>query len=406
MATEFEEAATAGGGGSETEDASKSGRGPSENTVQATRRRRSVPGARPEEPKLSTPLPPAPGAANSSSTATDPWTVPQSVRDRFVQDGNRFYFPDGALAIRDRGRKLATPSENTEVIRSLIEIAQSRRWSEITVSGTERFRQEAWRQGRLGGLSVRGYQASDEERAQLIRALGKSLPSTSERPANSDAIQESAAAAQSHTGRQPLRDKPVRFAGRLLEHGADAYRHDPNQQPSYFVKLQTEQGTREFWGKDLERAVVGSLSQPQIGDEVILQRAGRDAVTVRRHTRAEGGPETERQVETFRNRWVLEKREFFEQRATAAGVVRQETIEARQAVKSHPELAGAYAALRAAQLVARRFTESDDRSTFVARVREGLADQIERGGSLPSVKVRSQVRPAPNKPRDLPNLER
>jgi hypothetical protein len=406
VATEIEEAATAGGGGSETEDATKSGRGPSENTVQATRRRRSVPGARPEEPKLSTPLPPAPGAVNSSSTATDPWTVPQSVRDRFVQDGNRFYFPDGALAIRDRGRKLATPSENTEVIRSLIEIAQSRRWSEITVGGTERFRQEAWRQGRLGGLSVRGYQPSDEERAQLIRALGKSLPSTPERTAGAEDSQASPAAAPRQADRQPLRDKPNRFAGRLLKHGADAYRHDPNQQPSYFVKLQTEQGTREYWGKDLERAVVRSLSHPQIGDEVILQRAGRDAVTVRRQARSEGGAETERELETFRNRWVLEKREFIDQRATAAGVVRQDTIAPRHAVESHPELAGTYAALRAAELISRRFTESRDRSTFVARVREGLADQIERGGSLPSVKVRSRLRPPPSKPRDLPNLER
>jgi organic radical activating enzyme len=57
---------------------------------------------------------------------SDPWTVPQSVRDRFVQDGHRFYFPDGAAAFKDLGRKLTTPSENTQVVHGLIEIAHSR----------------------------------------------------------------------------------------------------------------------------------------------------------------------------------------------------------------------------------------------------------------------------------------
>jgi hypothetical protein len=38
------------------------------------------------------------------------------------------------------------------------------------------------------------------------------------------------------------------------------------------VRLKTREGTREIWGKDIERAVAKSLTQPQIGDEVILQR--------------------------------------------------------------------------------------------------------------------------------------
>ena len=37
-----------------------------------------------------------------------------------------------------------TASENTEVVRSLVEIARARGWTEVTVRGTERFRKEAW----------------------------------------------------------------------------------------------------------------------------------------------------------------------------------------------------------------------------------------------------------------------
>jgi len=48
------------------------------------------------------------------------------------------------------------------------------------------------------------------------------------------------------------------------------------------VRLKTRDGIREIWGKDIERAVTKSLTQPQIGDEVVLQRTGREAVCVTR----------------------------------------------------------------------------------------------------------------------------
>src|SRR5690348_16343458 len=100
------------------------------NGMQASRRERkarppSAAAARESDPSAS-PEAREPARARSTDSIpradTDPWTVPQSVRDRFVQDGHRFYFPDGAPAFRDLGRRLTTPSENTQVIHSLIEI--------------------------------------------------------------------------------------------------------------------------------------------------------------------------------------------------------------------------------------------------------------------------------------------
>jgi len=52
----------------------------------------------------------------------------------------------------------------------------------------------------------------------------------------------------------------------------------------------TRDGVREIWGRDIQRAVAKSLTQPQIGDEVVPQRTGRDAVTVKRQERDPGGP--------------------------------------------------------------------------------------------------------------------
>jgi Large polyvalent protein-associated domain 7 len=369
------------------------------NAIEAGRRRSKAGAAATRE----TPRAPAAEAPPSAKPATvppadsDPWTVPQSVRDRFVQDGNRFYFPDGAPAFRDLGRKLTTPSENTQVVHSLIQIAQSRRWSEVTVTGTERFRREAWKQARLAGVAVRGYRASEEERAELIRALGRNLPGPAERidsvsasapvsDAPQVAVPAADTAAVSNMGAGPTE----RIAGRLMEHGKDAYRHDPDQPSSYFVRLQTPSGPREVWGKDLERAVSASLTRPKIGDEVVLQRTGRDAVTVLRSERDESGAPTERPLDTYRNRWVIETREFLEQRAKAAQVVRNSAIEPREAVRQHPELAGTYLSLRAAELASRALRDPADQRRFVAQVRRVLAQEIERGEPLQPVRLKDR----------------
>ena len=337
----------------------------------------------------------APSAVSSTATAaalqradTDPWTVPQSVRDRFVQDGHRFFFPDGASAFKDLGRRLTTASENTQVVHSLIQIAHSRGWTEVTVTGTERFRQEAWRQARLEGLAVRGYRPTDMEQAQLVRTLARGFA----RPVDSiSADPQPTAPAPPEVRREAPRQFPEeRYVGRLLDHGKDTYLHDPDAEPSYFVRLGIPGGYREIWGKDIERAVAKSLTQPQLGDEVILRRTGRDPVTVKRAETDSQGQMKHKEVEAYRNRWVIERREFFEQRAAAAQMIRDASIRAQDGVREHPQLAGTYLNLRAAELAAQRLRDPQDQKRFVSQVRAALADAIERGEPLQPVRLRER----------------
>jgi conjugative element/phage-associated large polyvalent protein len=373
--------------------ASSAPREPALNAIQASRRpKRNRTSESPRAAALDGDGAPATGSPAAASTLqhadSDPWTVPQSVRDRFVQDGHRFFFPDGAPAFRDLGRRLTTVSENTQVVHSLIEIARSRGWTEVTVTGTERFRQEAWRQARLEGLRVRGYRPTDLEQAQLVRALARGLS----RPADSissDPEPPAQASQAPREARPPLVDE--RYVGRLLDHGKDTYRHDPDAEPSYFVRLGIPGGYREIWGKDIERAVAKSLTQPELGDEVILLRTGRDAVTVKRPERDAEGQVRHKDVEVYRNRWVMEKREFFEQRAAAAQVVRDESVAPQAAVRQHPELAGTYLNLRAAGLAAQRLRDPLDQKRFVSQVRTALADAIERGEPLQPVRLRERA---------------
>jgi hypothetical protein len=323
------------------------------------------------------------------------------VRDRFIQEGNRFYFPDGHEAFQDRGRKLTTTSENTQVVTSLIEIARSRGWTEVSVTGTDAFRREAWREARLAGLSVRGYRPSDEERVQLVRALGRRREAAPEvaDSAATDPPQPVPAPAADHRTNQ-------RIGGKLIDHGRDFYRHDPNEAPSYFVRLQTPEGPREVWGKDIERAVSQSLSQPKAGDEVVLQRTGREAVTIRRWAKDAQGERREAPLETFRNRWVLETREFLDRRSTAAQAVRDPSVRPQEAVRSHPELAGTYLNLRAAELASRVLRDREDQRRFVQQVRLALARDIERGEPLQPVRLRERARTRPPQERQREELAR
>ena len=99
--------------------------------------------------------------------------IPDLVKARFIQADNKYYFPDKTHAFDDRGTKLATRSENQEVVRSIVAIAQTRGWDRVTVRGTEDFRRVAWLEASLSGIEVSGYKPSKVEKAHLETRLAR-----------------------------------------------------------------------------------------------------------------------------------------------------------------------------------------------------------------------------------------
>jgi len=82
-------------------------------------------------------------------------------------------------------------------------------------------------------------------------------------------------------------------AGRLVEHGAAPYEHDPQKSDSYFVTLENDKGEqRTLWGVDLERAM--KEAAPEIGEKIGLQHLGSTPVTLPDGT------------ETHRNTWKVQ----------------------------------------------------------------------------------------------------
>jgi hypothetical protein len=344
----------------------------------------------------------ASGAA-AKEAASGAQAVPDEIRERFIGIGEKYYFPDGTAAFTDHGVKLTTRSENTEVIRSLVAIAEVRGWGEIRLTGTERFRKEAWFAARLSGIEVRGYTPTAFEEERIVRAIARreagatgrgaeerGEPSGESAPARPRSVRAGQQSTPAASERGPL-------TGRLVDHGRATYRHDPKEPMSYYVRLETERGDREIWGVDLERAVRDSLSRPTIGDEVTVRALGRDPVTVRspQHDR-EGRVVGSEEIATHRNRWIIERSDFLAERAAAAQVFRDEAIIASDGVKAHPELQGSYLQLQAARLGAERdIRDSEDRVLFVSRAREAIANAIERAEPLEPVRLRENPAQAP-----------
>jgi len=80
--------------------------------------------------------------------------------------------------------------------------------------------------------------------------------------------------AQLYAGQDEFAD---RHAGRLVEHGAAPYEHQPGKSESYFVTLESDKGQRNtIWGVDLERAM--KEAGPEIGDRIGLQHTGSEPV--------------------------------------------------------------------------------------------------------------------------------
>ena len=335
--------------------------------------------------------------------------IPASVKERFIQVDNQYYFPDKTYAFGDRGTKLVTRSENQEVIRSIVAIAKAREWNRVTVRGTEDFRRTAWLQASLSGIEVSGYQPSKVEKAHLEILFDRSgrenslEPSTdrqqltthniTEQPekvvktpddprevATMDARQKSTLTTPAIPVISPAVLRASVITGKLLEHGAARYQNDSKKELSYFVKVDTAQGEQTLWGVDLERAV--AESGVTRGENITVEKQGSKPVTARERLFDENNKEVgERPINTHRNKWrvgSVDKAEAFANGDRA------------DAVKKYPDLAPLYGTVAAAYKFAeQQFPDSkENQARFMTIARQVVTEKIAHGEPVPTPKIR------------------
>jgi hypothetical protein len=329
------------------------------------------------------------GAPQEKAGESPSSRVPDSVHERFIQIGDNFYFPDGTEAFRREQNRLTTRSENAIVIQSMVAVAREESAKGVVeVGGTDFFKKEAWFAASLAGLRVEGYQPTEFERERLVRALaarGGVKPRDREQEAPGEP--KSAAPKRDRPEERPLNTNEL-ITGKLVDHGPAPYKHNPKEAMSYFVRIETERGDRDLWGVDLERAFRHSLSNPGIGDEIGIRAIGKEAVTVRAAKQDASGREIGREeLDTHRNQWSVERKEFLDQRQDMAAVFRDPSISASEGIKRHSGLEGSYRKLEMGQVHAEgQYNSSMHRAQFVDHLREYLAKSIEYGQPLESAR--------------------
>jgi len=321
----------------------------------------------------------APRLGTGSPSKPESDAVPEGVRKRFVQVGAKYYFPDGTRAFTDRGRRLTTASENTVVVQSLVQIAQARGWSNITVSGTERFRREAWFAASAANLIVRGYKPTLFERESLAKSIERRGEKRSASP-------EQPVASKAKTDEDRL------LVGRLIDYGRATYKHDPHESMSYYLKIDTGRGERTVWGVDLERAFREAQTRPQLGDEIGVRRRGHEPVVVNANERdGDGRVIGQKPLDTHRNQWIVEKSEHFASASTRStadtGGARPLSTEAQ---------------LKAAEAFARqKIRDPEDQKRFVEQVAQRLRKPDVQKPAAPRVATATPERAKTTPPRKL-----
>jgi hypothetical protein len=234
-------------------------------------------------------------------------------------------------------------------------------------------------------------------------------PEEPRRATNGPAAARAAAGRAISSGSVPSRMRGGQLlVGRLTEHGRAHYQFRSGEDLSYYVKLLTSRGERTLWGKDLERAITASETKAKVGDLVGARRVSRQAVTITaRHRDAEGRVVRQEEQHAHRTRWVVEKVQFFAERARLARQLRDEQADVRESVRAHPELKSSFLSLRAAEaFAAQRIADPSDRARFLDLVRTAMAGSIQKGEPLPSMRLRDQRARAEAAPSKVPSAKR
>ncbi|MGH8290540.1 MAG: hypothetical protein ACREV7_16235 [Steroidobacteraceae bacterium] len=165
--------------------------------------------------------------------------------------------------------------------------------------------------------------------------------------------------------------------GVLVKHGRAPYGFQGGGQPSYFVTVNTERGERTLWGRGLERAIADSHTQPQPGEAVGVRENGITPMTVvTRERNLKGEVVTVNRADTPRGHWVIERRDWFDERMAAAEALRDARISRREAIRNHPLglVSVCHHLSLAAEFASHRIPDPEDRQRFVDAVRQALEE--------------------------------
>lgn len=212
-------------------------------------------------------------------------TMPPDIDKHFLKVGKHDYHfqknPD-TVAFSDRGNKLETKSNSAFVADTMVKIALARGWDEIKVTGSETFKREVWFEAASRGMSVKGYQPNDVDKAKLEAYL-KRQPRTHEGQNTLEPV--------ATRGNQPVKSRQELMAHSFRNDSPDeAIKKFPELAPAYAGveaqrrRVQAEQLTATQTQVALERInrnAANSIEKGKIPAVQVEERERTEAVRVR-----------------------------------------------------------------------------------------------------------------------------
>ena len=236
-------------------------------------------------------------------------------------------------------------------------MATAKNWKEITVSGTDDFRRNAWIEARLNGVKVKGYEPREADKQILAELQQRTTPTnvitaaeqeqkrdtpsesarTQAEPApqrkhidgdaltahektvldssrtilNSKALGDQFTQAALRELESKLRGERV-YVGEIVDHGRAPYQFNQDKDESYYVTLKTRAGEQVIWGKGLAEA----MQERSSGEQVVRQNIGKRDVTVQERVHdAQGQVVGMRPNQSQLNAWKSELLSRFSEKA-------------------------------------------------------------------------------------------
>lgn len=260
--------------------------------------------------------------------------VLESISYKPRSDGSVLYMVNERPAFIDYGRHIIVEDkalDDEEAILGAILLAKEKYGGAFSLTGSDAFKRKALEVMLKNNVEVRLKSPAQE---MILRELAVNYPDYKLPPvlatpspqaqqtfgASGDSTQDlpQAAPNQNEQGKTKSADvvalpvaerklpEPVnRFAGKLIDHGAAPYDHEPKNSDSYFVTLENADGRHSTtWGVGLADAM--TESGVVVGQSVELVNNGKKAVTVEQLIRDEHGSVIgKKSIDTHRNEWVV-----------------------------------------------------------------------------------------------------
>lgn len=257
--------------------------------------------------------------------------IPKTLLNKYHLVDHKFHYrndPD-KVAFEDTGKTLKTETNDKEIAKSMVELAEAKKWDTIKVKGTEEFKRTVWLEASLKGMNVKGYEPKDvdiamlndlkkpeqeikntiergedrqkelavkeklavepksitqtpeeirQEKMQNLSEKERALLTIFDRKMQAENFNEKQRAVSMDQAIDKLHDKQI-HVGKLVDHGHAPYKNNPKNDPSYFATLENEKGQKHtLWAKDLER----TLKEQNIikNDDIVLTYKGANKVEV------------------------------------------------------------------------------------------------------------------------------